>query len=88
MTFTEDKIYYIIWDDHWSLTNSWQKQESLSDEPIEVRSIGWCAKDCNDIVHLVSTVDDSNECFGGHMAIMKKSIKNAWELTGIEVEPK
>lgn len=84
MNFQKDKIYFIVWDDHWSLTNSWQKHDSLHDGPIEVKTIGWCASESESMVHLVSTVDASNECFGGHMAIMKNSIKGAWEITGIE----
>jgi len=83
MTFTKQKIYYIIWDDHWNLMNTWQNEENLDENPIEVHSIGWCMKDGEKMLHLASTIDSSNHSFGGHMAIMKKSIKEAWELTNV-----
>ena len=83
MNFTKQKIYYVIWDDHWSLLNKWQNEESLDDSPIEVHTIGWCLRDSDTVLHMASTVDSPNQSFGGHMAIMKSAIKEAWELTNV-----
>ncbi len=84
--FEKDKIYYIIWHDHWSAANpGWQDHEDFL-EPIPLQSVGWCTGESDTVVRLVG----HTEMKGGYpnrsgdCTILKKAIVKAWELTGIE----
>jgi hypothetical protein len=87
MNFTKDRVYFIIWADHWSHgEGGWQNHEDNL-HPIYIKSIGWCTGDSKEVVRIVGHKEVNPEVGAnrsGDITIIKGCIVDAWEITGVE----